>query len=174
LSTNKQTIHDVKEKRRLPVSWINSDRIKKTTFLAVSLVFAFFIVPAHATQTDACQKRLGSVYDNRNQRVIVTGTQFLGMSSVEPFTVMIVPPDKKFVLTEIMATPASSDNLGILFLENKITKGIISFSSKQHVQKILHLHSEIHFAPGSSVVLKRKLTEGGGCITFSGYLTNAK
>jgi hypothetical protein len=131
-------------------------------------------VPARATPTDACQKSLGSVYDHRIQLVIVTGTQFLGMSSVEPCTVMIVPPDKKFVLTDIIATPVSSDNFGILFLENKMTKAIMSFFSKQHVQKKLRLNSRITFAPGSSVALQRKRTEGGGCVTFSGYLIDAK
>ena len=131
-------------------------------------------MPARATPPDACQKSLESVYDNRNQQVIVTGTQFLGMSSVEPCTVMIVPPDKKFVLTDIIATPVSSDNFGILILENKMPRSIISFSSKQHVQDRLHLKSGIPFAPGSSVALQRKRTEGGGCVTFSGYLIDAK
>jgi len=142
--------------------------------LAVFLALAVFIVPARATPPDACQKSLGSVYDDRNQWVIVTGTQFLGMSSVEPCTVMIVPPDKKFLLTDIIATPVSSDDFGILFLENKRPKAIMSFSSKQHVQDRIHLNSGIPFAPGSSVALQRKRTEGGGCVTFSGYLIDAK
>ena len=104
----------------------------------------------------------------------MTGTQFLEMSSVEPYTVMIVPPDKKFVLTDIIATPFSSDKFGILFLESKKPKAIMSFSSKQHVQDRLHLKSGIPFAPGSVVALQRKRTEGGGCVTFSGYLIDAK
>jgi len=37
---------------------------------------------------------------------------------------------------------------------------------KQHVQDRLHLKSGIPFAPGSSVALQRKRTEGGGCVTF--------
>jgi hypothetical protein len=96
------------------------------------------------------------------------------MSSVEPYTVMIVPPYKKFVLTDIIATPVSSDNFSILFLENKKPKTIMSFSSKPHVQDKLHLKSGIPFAPGSSIELQRKRTEGGGCVTFSGYLVDAK
>jgi len=155
-------------------STVEENVIKKTTFLAVFVALAFFVLPARATPTDACQQSLASVYDNRNQWVIVTGTQFLGMSSVGPCTVMIVPPGKKFVLIDIIATPVFSDNFGILILENKRTKAIISFSSKQHVHKILHLDSGIHFAPGSNVAVQRKPTEGGGCIAFSGYLTDAK
>ena len=145
-----------------------------TTFFAVFLALAVFIVPAHATPPDACQKNLESVYDHRTQRVVVTGTQFLGMSFVEPYTVMIVPPDKKFVLTDIIATPVSSDTFSILFLENKKPKTIMSFSSKQNVQDSLHLKSGIPFAPGTSVALQRKRTEGGGCVTFSGYLIDAQ
>lgn len=159
---------------KVSTSLVSEDCYKKTTFLAVFLALAVSIVPARATPTDACQKSLGSVYDDRNQWVVVTGTQFLGMSSVEPCTVMIVPPDKKFVLTDIIATPVSSDNFCIWFLENKIPKTIMVFSSKQHIQKRLHLNSEIPFAPGSSVALQRKGTEGGGCVTFSGYLIDTK
>ena len=142
--------------------------------LTVFLVLTVFILPAQAEEADSCQKRLKSVYDNRDQKVIVTGTQFIEMSSVEPVTVMIVPSDKNFVLTQITATPVSSSNLGILLQENKKTKTIISFSSKQNVQDSLHFNSGITFAPGSSVVLKPKFNEGGGCVNFSGYLTETK
>ena len=162
--------------------------MKKISILITAAMVLIFIMPAFAGKPTPETNQTEIINTSENPVPITTNDQIEVIVVDEPATartvisanievydagdyiLMTVPPDKKFILTDIVAGIKEPSRPRFFVKEDSVWKILVTFDSFDGSSHSINLTSGIPFSPGANLVISNTVNEGYVYITITGYL----